>query len=77
MLLLNMTRRRGVTTQLPTHAVFPQVGIAQMPKDPFMMILHSSFLMDVLSSYQSGYSQLQVRVALMHPPPLFVCDGRA
>jgi hypothetical protein len=36
-----------------------QVGIAQLPKDPFMVILHSSFLMDVRNSYQSGYAQLQ------------------
>jgi hypothetical protein len=36
-----------------------QAGIGQLPKDPFMVILYSSFLMDVLSSYQSGYTQLQ------------------
>ncbi|KAL6762968.1 hypothetical protein V8C86DRAFT_516034 [Haematococcus lacustris] len=35
-------------------------GIAQRPKDPFMIVLISSFLIDVQSSYQSGYSQLQV-----------------
>ena len=37
-----------------------QVGVEQMPQDPFMVILHSTFLMDVQSSYQSGYAQLQV-----------------
>jgi hypothetical protein len=37
-----------------------QAGISQLPKDPFMVILHSSFLMDVQSSYQTGYTQLQV-----------------
>ncbi|GFH25993.1 uncharacterized protein HaLaN_24060, partial [Haematococcus lacustris] len=36
-----------------------QCGIAQRPKDPFMIVLISSFLIDVQSSYQSGYSQLQ------------------
>jgi hypothetical protein len=37
-----------------------QAGITQLPKDPFMVILYSTFLMDVQSSYQSGYTQLQV-----------------
>jgi hypothetical protein len=31
-----------------------------MGKAPYMVILHSSFLIDVQSSYQSGYAQLQV-----------------
>jgi hypothetical protein len=34
-----------------------------MPKEPYMVILYSSFLIDVQSSYQSGYTQLQVRFA--------------
>jgi hypothetical protein len=38
----------------------PQVGVGQLPQDPFMIILNSTFLMDVQSSYQSGYAQLQV-----------------
>ncbi len=37
-----------------------QSGYTQLPNDPFMIILYSSFLMDVQSSYQSGYMQLQV-----------------
>jgi hypothetical protein len=33
--------------------------MVQLPKDPFMVILYSSFLMDVQNSYHSGYTQLQ------------------
>ena len=33
--------------------------MAQLPKSAFMTIWYSSFLIDVLGSYQSGYTQLQ------------------
>jgi hypothetical protein len=53
-----------------------QAGITQLPKDPFMVILYSTFLMDVQSSYQSGYTQLQVsdaRCASALFPICFTC----
>jgi hypothetical protein len=31
----------------------------QLPKDPYIIVLHSSFLIDVQGSYQSGYTALQ------------------
>ncbi|KXZ49202.1 hypothetical protein GPECTOR_22g792 [Gonium pectorale] len=34
-------------------------GMTQLPQDPMMIILYSSFLIDVQGSYQSGYAQLQ------------------
>ena len=34
-------------------------GMQQLPNNPYMIILNSSFLIDVLGSYQSGYSELQ------------------
>ena len=37
-----------------------RAGIQQMPNDPYMTILYSSYLIDVLGSYQSGYGQLQM-----------------
>ena len=37
-----------------------RAGIQQMPNDPYMIILYSSYLIDVLGSYQSGYGQLQL-----------------
>jgi hypothetical protein len=37
-----------------------QCVLAQLPKDPYAIILHSSFLIDVQGSYQSGYTALQV-----------------
>jgi hypothetical protein len=43
-----------------------QCGLAQLPKDPFMIILYSSFLIDVQSSYQSGYSVLQAAKKIDH-----------
>ncbi|KAJ9519441.1 hypothetical protein QJQ45_023173, partial [Haematococcus lacustris] len=36
-----------------------QAGLVMLSKDPMMVILYSSFLIDVQSSYQSGYTQLQ------------------
>ncbi len=41
------------------HHAFSQVGLAQLPEDPFMVILYSSFLIDVQSSSQSGYAALK------------------
>ena len=35
-------------------------GKAQLSRDPYMIILSSSFQIHVLKSYQSGYSELQV-----------------
>ena len=32
----------------------------QIPNNPYMILLYSSFLIDVQGSYQSGYGQLQV-----------------
>ena len=37
-----------------------RAGIQQLPNDPYMIILYSSYLIDVLGSYQSGYGQLQL-----------------
>ena len=39
--------------------VIAKGGLAQLPTDPYMVIIFSSFLIDVLGSYQSGHSQLQ------------------
>ena len=36
-----------------------RAGMQQLPNNPYMIILYSSFLIDVQGSYQSGYSQLQ------------------
>ncbi|KXZ43615.1 hypothetical protein GPECTOR_85g345 [Gonium pectorale] len=36
-----------------------KAGMLQLPQDPQMIILYSSFLIDVQGSYQSGYTQLQ------------------
>ena len=36
-----------------------KAGMQQLPNNPFMIILYSSFLIDVQGSYQSGYAQLQ------------------
>lgn len=46
--------------------VCSQYGITQMPKSAYMIILYSSFLLDVQNSYQSGYSQLQVGENMTH-----------
>jgi hypothetical protein len=32
----------------------------QLSKDPYIIVLQSSFLIDVQGSYQSGYTALQV-----------------
>jgi hypothetical protein len=37
-----------------------QCALVQLPKDPYIIVLHSSFLIDVQGSYQSGYTVLQV-----------------
>lgn len=36
-----------------------RAGLVQLPKEPYITILYSSFLMEVQNSYQSGYAQLQ------------------
>ncbi|PNH03659.1 Tiny macrocysts protein B [Tetrabaena socialis] len=36
-----------------------KAGMILLPQDPYMVILYSSFLIDVQGSYQSGYTQLQ------------------
>ncbi|KAL6764360.1 hypothetical protein V8C86DRAFT_1584223 [Haematococcus lacustris] len=36
-----------------------KAGLIQLPADPYMIILYSSFLIDVQSSTQSGFTQLQ------------------
>ncbi|PNH09202.1 Tiny macrocysts protein B, partial [Tetrabaena socialis] len=36
-----------------------KAGMTQLPQDPYMIVLFSSFLIDVQGSYQSGYTQLQ------------------
>ncbi|KXZ55668.1 hypothetical protein GPECTOR_2g1218 [Gonium pectorale] len=36
-----------------------KAGMLQLPQDPQMIVLYSSFLIDVQGSYQSGYTQLQ------------------
>ena len=36
-----------------------KAGMQQLPNNPYMIILYSSFLIDVQGSYQSGYVQLQ------------------
>ena len=37
-----------------------RAGMQQLPNNPYMIILNSSFLIDVMGSYQSGYSELQM-----------------
>ena len=39
--------------------IIQKAGLNQLPSNPYMIILFSSFLIDVLGSYQSGHSQLQ------------------
>ena len=39
--------------------VIQKAGMDQLPGQPYMVILFSSFLIDVLGSNQSGHSQLQ------------------
>ena len=36
-----------------------KAGMQQLTNNPYMIILFSSFLIDVQGSYQSGYAQLQ------------------
>lgn len=36
-----------------------KAGMQQLNNNPYMIILFSSFLIDVQGSYQSGYAQLQ------------------
>ena len=36
-----------------------RAGMQQIPNNPYMILLYSSFLIDVQGSYQSGYGQLQ------------------
>ena len=36
-----------------------RAGMQQLPNNPYMILLYSSFLIDVQGSYQSGYGQLQ------------------
>jgi hypothetical protein len=37
-----------------------KAGLTELPKSMFMIVFHSSFLIEVQSSYQSGYTALQV-----------------
>jgi hypothetical protein len=37
-----------------------KAGLSELPKSTFMVVFHSSFLIEVQSSYQSGYTTLQV-----------------
>jgi hypothetical protein len=37
-----------------------KAGLVQLPMSMFMIVFHSSFLIEVQSSYQSGYTALQV-----------------
>ena len=39
--------------------VILRAGMQQLPNNPYMILLYSSFLIDVQGSYQSGYGQLQ------------------
>ena len=39
--------------------VIQKAGLNQLPTNAYMVILSSSFLIDVLGSYQTGHSQLQ------------------
>jgi hypothetical protein len=36
-----------------------RAGMQQLPNNPYMILLYSSFLIDVQGSFQSGYGQLQ------------------
>ncbi|KAJ9530284.1 hypothetical protein QJQ45_023567, partial [Haematococcus lacustris] len=36
-----------------------KIGMAQLPSNPYVILLYASFLIDVQQSYQSGYSVLQ------------------
>lgn len=45
-----------------------KAGMAQLPNDPYMILLYSSFLIDVQTSYQSGYTILQ-NVSMVAPSP--------
>jgi hypothetical protein len=38
-----------------------KAGVSLLPHHPYMTIWWSSFLIDVQGSYQSGYTELQVR----------------
>ncbi|GFR47567.1 hypothetical protein Agub_g9292 [Astrephomene gubernaculifera] len=46
-----------------------KAGMTQLPHDSMMIILYSSFLIDVQGSYQSGYAQLQA-VKQRSPGPM-------
>ncbi|PNH09214.1 Tiny macrocysts protein B, partial [Tetrabaena socialis] len=46
-----------------------KAGMIQLPQDPYMIILYSSFLIDVQGSHQSGFTQLQT--AKKQSPGLF------
>ena len=37
-----------------------RAGMQQLPNNPYMILLYSSFLIDAHGSVQSGYGQLQV-----------------
>ena len=59
--------------------VILRAGMQQLPNNPYMILLYSSFLIDVQGSYQSGYGQLQAAkkadprlVIELHPYHLIV-----
>ena len=47
-----------------------RAGMQQLPNNPYMILLYSSFLIDVQGSYQSGYGQLQ---AAKKADPRYTC----
>jgi hypothetical protein len=60
-----------------------KAGLAELPQSMFMIVLHSSFLVEVQSSFQSGYTELQVRAGTtaagfqeQHATPLVSCHQR-
>ncbi|KAJ9517438.1 hypothetical protein QJQ45_016806, partial [Haematococcus lacustris] len=60
-----------------------KAGVAQLPKSTFMIVLYASFLIEVQSSFQTGYSQLQpltmhhAPATIMPAPQLPCCLGPA
>jgi hypothetical protein len=48
-----------------------RAGLVELPTSMFMIVLHSSFLIEVQSSFQSGYTELQVsRLPVLTKGPL-------
>lgn len=42
------------------HAWWAQAGMTLLPKNAYMTVLYSSFIIEVQQSYQTGYTQLLV-----------------